>query len=221
MTFLVLDFLRGRGQFVPGLRRCLAVFLEQILAIEHQADIHVGRHGHELAVELGGAERRLELLVLISLGNECREIEQVVLEHAEPDHIEEQHIHVRRLGGQQLLVKRNGVVQKGWHLLDLGFIAGLFLPGVGGRGAQFELCRCAEDVDRLGMGGTCPECGNECRGCDGDFHLKLFPYVGWSVGPEALRLPSSYYDWLYPVMSIWTFTCFATTVRARLGESEA
>ena len=93
--------------------------------------------------------------VLLGLRDLVLDVEQVVLEHAEPDDVQEEDVDIGRLGGEQLLVERDRVVQRRRHLVDLGFVAGLGLPGVGGLDAEIVIGRAAEDRDRIRLGRAC------------------------------------------------------------------
>ena len=173
LALAVLNQLRGRRQVSPGFRNLGAILVEQVLAVEQQAGIHVPRHGDELATDRTGGHCRREILVDGACGHGFRQIEQVAFQRTSPDAIEDHHVDIGRLCRQELLVERQHVVPVCRHGGDLHLVAGFLAPSFGTFLAelQFDAGRRAEDIDGFRLrdsrvGGREPEGGDaECENC--------------------------------------------------------
>ncbi|QTK81282.1 Hypothetical protein AT6N2_L0343 [Agrobacterium tumefaciens] len=98
-ALLLLNFLGGFAEFLPGLRWLLAVFFKKVLAIEQCRRVGKHRHGNEFAVHRLRGDDRGEMISDDVLGR-CRQIHELVCQLRRPDNVRLVDVDVLVAGGK-------------------------------------------------------------------------------------------------------------------------
>ncbi|MNF68453.1 hypothetical protein D3C84_503100 [compost metagenome] len=138
------------------------MLVEQILAVIQQARVGEPGHAHQPTVDGGVVQLCLE----IALGGVGRQhlaqVEQVIGEHAGPDHIDLDDVDIGRLGAENLLIEGQPLGCRIGRRHHLDAVAGLFRPDFDGFLAQLQFgAHGAAGNGQVGRVGECRQAAAE------------------------------------------------------------